>query len=97
MEPTPTNRKRNLDNPLTFTFGHEQLIIRRRYEVLSILNDFMIALWFLVGSVLFMFPSEEAAAIWLFIIGSFQFFVRPCLRLAAHIHLRRMPESEWQR
>lgn len=88
---------KNLDNPLTFTFGHEQLVIRRRYEVLSILNDFLIALWFLLGSVLFLFPEHEQAAVWLFIVGSVQFFIRPTLRLAAHIHLRRLPESEWQR
>ena len=30
----------NLDNPLTLKLGHEELIIRRRYEVLSIINDF---------------------------------------------------------
>ncbi len=41
--------EKNLDHPLTFTVGQEQLVIRRRYE----------------------------------------------LRLAAHIHLRRLPESEW--
>src|SRR5690625_7694183 len=45
----------SLSDPLTLTFGHQQLIIRRRYEVLSILNDFFIALWFLVGRVLFFF------------------------------------------
>ena len=92
-----TTPEKDLDNPLTLTFGHEQLIIRRRYEVLSILNDFLIALWFLIGSILFLFPAQEKAAIWLFIVGSFQFFVRPALRLAAHVHLRRLPESQWQR
>lgn len=87
----------SLSDPLTLTFGHKQLIIRRRYEVLSILNDFFIALWFLVGSVLFLFPELETPAICLFILGSLQFFIRPTLRLAAHIHLRRLPEGEWQR
>ncbi|MBA6421620.1 hypothetical protein [Pseudomonas sp. 5Ae-yellow] len=28
------------DNPLTLHLGHEELIIRRRYELLSIINDF---------------------------------------------------------
>ena len=61
------------DNPLTLKLGREELIIRRRYEVVSIINDFFIAIWFLVGSILFLFPEYEKAAIWLFIIGSFQF------------------------
>lgn len=84
------------EHPLTLTMGHEQLIIRRRYEVLSILNDFMVSLWFLVGSVLFLYPRLETYAIWLFIIGSVQFLLRPMLRLASLIHLQKLPESHWQ-
>jgi hypothetical protein len=86
-----------LDNPITFTIGHEQLQVRRRYEVVSILNDFLIAIWFLIGSILFLYPVYENTAVWLFIIGSFQFLLRPTLRLASHIHLQRIPESEWQK
>ncbi|MDF0752489.1 YrhK family protein [Marinobacter sp. 71-i] len=84
------------DSPLTLRLGHEELIIRRRYEVLSIINDFLIAIWFLVGSILFLFPEYEKAAIWLFIIGSFQFLVRPTIRLVGHIHMQRIPESRWE-
>ena len=87
----------DLDRPLTLTMGREKLVVRRRYEVLSILNDFFIAIWFLVGSVFFLYPDLEYAGVWLFIIGSFQFLVRPSLRLAAHIHLKSVPESDWQR
>jgi len=91
------SESKKLDSPLTFTIGHEQLQIRRRYEVLSILNDFLIAIWFLIGSILFLYPVYEKTAIWLFIIGSFQFLLRPTLRLASHVHLQRIPESEWQK
>lgn len=84
------------DNPLTLRLGHEELVIRRRYEVLSIINDFLIAIWFLVGSILFLFPEHEKEAIWLFIIGSFQFLIRPTIRLIGHIHVQRIPESRWE-
>ncbi|MDX1801143.1 MAG: YrhK family protein [Marinobacter sp.] len=85
----------SMDNPLTLRLGDEELIIRRRYEALSIANDFLIALWFLVGSVLFLYPSMEKAAVWMFIIGSFQFLIRPTIRLISHIHLQRVPASHW--
>jgi hypothetical protein len=84
------------DNPLTLTVGHEQFVIRRRYEILSILNDFLVAIWFFVGSVLFLYPSLETAAIWCFIIGSFQFLIRPTIRLLAHFHVQRVCESHWE-
>lgn len=84
------------DNPLTVRLGHEELVIRRRYEALSIVNDFFIAIWFLIGSILFLFPEYETAAVWLFIIGSFQFLVRPTIRLVSHIHIKRIPASNWE-
>ncbi|WP_152208158.1 YrhK family protein [Marinobacter changyiensis] len=90
MDQTPT------DNPLTLKLGGEELVIRRRYEVLSIINDFFIALWFLGGSILFLYPSLEKAAIWLFIIGSFQFLIRPTIRLVSHMHVKRIPASNWE-
>jgi hypothetical protein len=87
--------KNSIDNPLTLTVGDEQLVIRRRYEVISIINDFFIASWFLLGSVFFLYPSIEKLAIWLFIIGSAQFLIRPTIRLLAHLHIRRVPDSRW--
>ena len=91
----PTARP-SIDSPLTIKLGHEELVIRRRYEVLSIINDFMIAIWFLAGSILFLFPSVEKTAVWMFIIGSFQFLIRPTIRLAGHIHLQRIPQNRWE-
>ncbi|MDN5862487.1 MAG: YrhK family protein [Salinisphaera sp.] len=86
---------RKQPGPLTLQLGHEELTIRRRYQALSILNDFLIALWFVVGSVLFLFPALETTAIWCFIVGSTQFLLRPTIRLAHQFHLRRLPESHW--
>jgi len=96
MPRRPAESAASPDRPtVTLTLGAEQLVIRRRYETLSILNDFLVAAWFLVGSVLFLYPSLERAGIWLFVIGSAQFMVRPALRLAHRIHLQRVPESRW--
>jgi hypothetical protein len=88
--------KSSIDNPLTLTVGDEQLVVRRRYEMISIVNDFFIASWFLLGSVFFLYPSMEKVAVWLFIIGSAQFLIRPTIRLLAHLHIRRVPDSRWE-
>jgi hypothetical protein len=87
--------ERDTDRPLTLKLGNEELVIRRRYEVLSIANDFFIAIWFLIGSLLFLFPAYEKTAAWLFVVGSFQFLVRPTIRLVSHIHIKRIPASHW--
>jgi hypothetical protein len=79
----------------TFTFGREELVIHQRYQMLSILNDFCIAVWFLVGSIFFLFPVFDGVAAWLFVIGSAQFLARPVIRLLHNIRFQHVPDSDW--
>jgi hypothetical protein len=76
--------------PLTIRIGHDELVVRRRYEAASILNDVLIALWFVAGSVMFFFESWVVPGTWCFLIGSIQFLVRPALRLSRQLHLQRV-------
>lgn len=77
-----------MDVPLPFT--RDELVLRQRYEVASILNDLAIAVWFIVGSILFFSPATTEAGTWLFLLGSVQLAVRPVLRLSRRVHLRRV-------
>lgn len=70
--------------------GHDELVIRQRYETLSILNDVLIGVWFLIGSFLFFSDSTAYAGTWLFVIGSVEMLVRPVIRLARRLHLQRL-------
>jgi hypothetical protein len=74
---------------LVLHIGHEELLVRRRYEVASILNDAMIAVWFAIGSVFFLFENLVTFGTWLFIVGSVQLGIRPAIRLRRRMHLRR--------
>jgi hypothetical protein len=74
---------------LTLDIGDDELVIRRRYEALSIANDVLIALWFLVGSILFFWESTMTVATWCFLLGSIEFLARPAIRLARLVHIRR--------
>jgi hypothetical protein len=82
-----------MDRPLTITFGHDELVIRRRYEVLSILNDIMVALWFVSGSILFFSESTTTIGTWFFLVGSIQLLLRPLIRLTRRVHLQRIGQS----
>lgn len=83
--------------PLTLTIGREELTIRRRYEVVSIVNDVLVALWFVVGSVLFFSDATTTAGTWCFLIGSVELLIRPLIRLSRHVHLQRIAAtpSSW--
>ncbi|NYS60421.1 YrhK family protein [Vreelandella salicampi] len=85
-------------NPQThdwiFTLGHRELVVHQRYEVLSILNDFMLGIWFTIGSVCFFYDGEiQTAGVWLFVIGSIQLLIRPAIRLHRYIYFQRLPDT----
>lgn len=79
--------------PLIVTVGREELVIRRRYEVLSIVNDILVAIWFLAGSILFFSEETTYAGTWLFVLGSVELLIRPMIRLARRVHLQRVPDA----
>ncbi len=68
------------------------VVLRDRYEVASIVNDLLIGVWFLVGSVLFFHESTTYAGTWLFVLGSAQLLIRPVIRLSRRVHLQRRIE-----
>ena len=69
--------------------AREELVIRNRYETLSIVNDLLVAVWFLVGSILFFSESTTYVGTWLFVVGSAQLMLRPTIRLTRRVHLQR--------
>ncbi|GMA41924.1 hypothetical protein GCM10025883_39690 [Mobilicoccus caccae] len=75
---------------LSFRVGREEIRVRRRYEVLSIANDIVIGLWFLIGSILFFSESTTFIGTWLFVVGSAQMLIRPGIRMTRHVHLTRI-------
>lgn len=70
--------------------GRYEAAMRQRYELASIVNDILIALWFLVGSVMFFSERWQAPGTWCFVFGSVELLVRPVIRLARHMHLQRL-------
>ncbi|PFG44850.1 YrhK-like protein [Isoptericola jiangsuensis] len=78
------------DPPLTLRIGPDELVVRDRYESASIVNDILIGVWFVVGSALFFGSATETAGTVLFLVGSVQMLLRPGIRLARRVHLRRI-------
>lgn len=81
-------------HPALIPLGPEVLVIRNRYESLSIANDVLLGIWFTVGSFLFFSEATMTAATVLFVLGSLQMLIRPVIRLSRRIHLRRRGYDE---
>ncbi|WP_083827532.1 YrhK family protein [Thiorhodococcus drewsii] len=84
------NRSAELD----IDIGNEHIVIQRRYEALGAFNDFLIAVWFLIGSFFFLSNSLVESGTWLFIAGSAQLIIRPVIKLTSLIHVGRVLEKQ---
>lgn len=78
---------------LTLDIGHDELRVRGVYETLSITNDFLAGVLFVVGSILFFWESTLYTATWFFLVGSILFVARPTIRLVRRIHLGRISSN----
>jgi hypothetical protein len=80
--------------PLVLHVGRDELVVRRRYETASIVNDILIALWFIAGSVMFFSEAWTTAGTWCFLAGSVELLIRPAIRLTRQLHIRRVRSSD---
>lgn len=64
------------------------------YQVAHTAVDFVAAICFTVGSVLFFWKATETAAIWLFVVGSLFFLAKPSITLAREIHYIRLGRAD---
>ncbi len=69
--------------------GKYEVFFKQRYTILYNLNDVLIGLWFLIGSICFFWESTKTAGVWLFVLGSAQLMIRPLIRIIHRIHFQR--------
>ncbi|SPJ23534.1 YrhK family protein [Palleronia abyssalis] len=62
-------------------------------ELAYTIVDFTAAFSFLIGSILFFWQETETAAIWLFVIGSACFALKPTIRFGRELKLAAMGDE----
>ncbi|HSK57661.1 MAG TPA: YrhK family protein [Actinomycetospora sp.] len=78
---------------VTITLGNQEIVLRQRYELLSIVNDIGIFLFFTVGSIAFYWHELFNVGVTLFVIGSVQLGIRPTIRLFRRVQLRSLSKG----
>ncbi len=78
------------EDSIRLHIGPDEIVLRRRYELLSIGNDILVAVFFISGSILFLQPSTTTAGTWLFLLGSIELLVRPMIRFGRRVHIGRV-------
>jgi hypothetical protein len=78
---------------ITLQLGNHELVLRRRFELLSVINDIGIFLAFTIGSVAFFWEELFNVGVTLFVIGSVMLGFRPISRLFRRIQLRGLTQG----
>jgi hypothetical protein len=78
---------------VTISLGNQEIVLRQRYELLSIINDIGIFLFFTVGSVAFYWHELFNLGVTLFVIGSVQLGIRPMIRFFRRVQLRSLTKG----
>ncbi len=78
---------------ITLQLGNQELVLRQRYELLSIINDIGIFLAFTLGSIAFFWTELFNVGVTLFVIGSVMLGFRPIGRLLRRIQLRALTQG----
>jgi hypothetical protein len=73
---------------ITISLGNQEIVLRQRYELFSIINDIGIFLFFTVGSIAFYWHELFNVGVTLFVIGSAQLGFRPLIRFFRRVQLR---------
>ncbi len=78
---------------LKSNLDQDHIIVQRRYEALGAANDFLIAVWFLIGSFFFLKQALMIDGTWLFILGSSQLLIKPIIKLISLVHVKNVYKS----
>jgi hypothetical protein len=79
--------------PITISLGSQEIVLRQRFELLSIINDIGIFIFFTVGSIAFYWHELFNVGVTLFVIGSAQLGIRPLIRLFRRVSLRKLTKG----
>jgi hypothetical protein len=85
----PDRRLSSVNDDIEIRVGPDEIVLRNRYEVASVVNDLLIAVWFVIGSILFFDESTTTAGTWCFLVGSVELLLRPVIRLTRRVHIQR--------
>ncbi|WP_428945510.1 YrhK family protein [Pantoea sp. FN060301] len=81
-------------NKTKIDLGSDRIVIEKRYRALSALNDLLIGIWFLAGSILFFYDSLMTVGTWFFVAGSVELIFRPVIKLTELIHVKRFSSRD---
>ncbi|MDM5224809.1 YrhK family protein [Cytobacillus sp. NJ13] len=70
--------------------GDYEMIIEKRYRVVSFINDLLLGVLYFIGSILFLTDASQAVSISFFLAGSILMIIRAGLNILKDLHINKI-------
>ncbi len=94
---TADAKRQSKDEYVDIQMGKHDLFFKKGYNIFYTINELLLGLWFLIGSIFFYFETLKTWGVTLFVLGSLQMLIRPTIRLIHRFHLRKHYQKEYEK
>ncbi|MGM0775807.1 MAG: YrhK family protein [Bacillota bacterium] len=70
--------------------GSYKMVIEKRYQAVSFVNDMLLGVLYLIGSILFLTDVSQTVSISFFLAGSILMIIRAGLNLLKDLHINKI-------
>ncbi|MGD6802769.1 hypothetical protein FZC79_16005 [Rossellomorea vietnamensis] len=74
----------------------KKIMIGNRYRIIGYMNDLMLGILYMIGSILFMTDADRVLSTSFFLAGSFFMISRAFIHIGRDIHLKRFSREDFQ-
>ncbi|WP_436372089.1 YrhK family protein [Cytobacillus sp. BC1816] len=76
--------------------GDYEMIIEKRYRIVSLINDLLLGVLYFIGSILFLTDVSQAVSISFFLAGSIMMIIRAGLNILKDLHVNKITGTKRQ-
>ncbi|PAE23796.1 MULTISPECIES: YrhK family protein [Bacillaceae] len=73
--------------------GSYKMVIEKRYQAISFVNDMLLGVLYLIGSILFLTDVSQTVSISFFLAGSIMMIIRAGLNLLKDLHINKISQK----
>ncbi|EWG11242.1 YrhK family protein [Cytobacillus firmus] len=84
------NIVREQQEDVQIEIGSYKMVIEKRYQAVSFVNDMLLGVLYLIGSILFLIDVSQMVSISFFLAGSIMMIIRAGLNLLKDLHINKI-------
>ncbi|WP_406944884.1 YrhK family protein [Halobacillus sp. SY10] len=92
-----SNQKSDKEKYVELHIGKHNIFFKKTYDIFYTINDVLIGVCFLIGSIFFYFEHLKNIGVTLFVLASILMLIRPTIRLVHHFHMKKVYGEQYEK